>query len=271
MIGARTARALPPGAPGARINDQLVSNVTSSTTAAPQRAARARHRRKELRPGELLEAALALFVERGYAATRTDDVARRAGVSKGTLYLYYGSKEALFKAVVSETLGRLITEGLELAACFQGPTDELLRELVHTWWERVGGTPAAGIHKVVLSEVGNFPELAQFYNDEVIAPADRLFAGAVERGVARGEFRPVPAHEVALAIMAPMIFVALHRHSIGACPAQGAPQPDPRRLLDTHLELLLRGLAAGPAAVPAAQPGSRGAAAPSRRRARRAT
>jgi AcrR family transcriptional regulator len=243
--------------------------VTSSTVPRTSGAAAPapRRRRKDLRPAELLDAALALFVERGFAATRTDDVARRAGVSKGTLFLYYGSKEALFKAAVTETLGRLITEGLELAAGFQGPTDELLRTLVQTWWERFGNTPAAGIHKVVVSEVGNFPELAQFYNDEVIAPADRLFAGAVRRGVARGEFRPVPEHEVAMAILAPMIFVALHRHSIGACPVAGGPDADPRRLLQTHLDLVLRGLAADPAPgdVPAALPAA------SRRRARHAT
>jgi AcrR family transcriptional regulator len=228
-----------------------VPTVTPARTAAkagaPPRAQR--QRRKNTRAGELLDAALALFVERGYAATRTDDVARRAGVSKGTLYLYYDSKEALFKAAVSATLGRLITEGLELAAGFQGPTDELLRTLVQTWWERVGDTPAAGIHKVVLSEVGNFPELAQFYTDEVIVPADRLFAGAVERGVARGEFRPLPPHEVALALMAPMIFIALHRHSIGACPVHGAPHTAPHQVLQTHLDLVLRGLRAEPAAA----------------------
>jgi AcrR family transcriptional regulator len=217
------------------------------TPPAPRSAAR--HRRKQTRPGELLDAALALFIEKGFAATRTEEVARRAGVSKGTLYLYYSSKEELFKAAVRQTLGQLITEGLELAACYPGSSAELLTILVQTWWERVGCTPAAGIHKVVMSEAQNFPDLAAFYNEEVIVPADRLFSSTVERGIARGEFRALPPHEVALAIMAPMIFMALHRHSLGACPAAGTSALAPEQVLRTHLELVLRGLQLPPAAA----------------------
>ncbi len=200
-----------------------------------------RRRSKETRPQELLDAALALFVEKGFAATRSEEVARAAGVSKGTLYLYYPSKEELFKAVVRQNLSSLIAEGLEMVAGFEGATSDLLVALMKTWWERVGNTPAAGIHKVVLSEVRNFPELAQFYTDEVIAPADRLFSSTVQRGIDRGEFRPLPVHEVAHALMAPMIFQALHRHSFGACPVHGL-EMDPEATLRTQLEITLRGL-----------------------------
>jgi AcrR family transcriptional regulator len=201
-----------------------------------------RQRRKETRPQELLDAALTLFVEKGFAATRSEEVAHAAGVSKGTLYLYYPSKEELFKAVVRQNLSNLIAEGQELAGAYQGPTSELLVELMNIWWQRFGNTPAAGIHKVVLSEVRNFPELAQFYSDEVIAPADRLFSGAVQRGIDRGEFRDLPVHEVAHALMAPMIFMALHQHSFGACPVHDSMQIDPTRVLQTQLEIILRGL-----------------------------
>lgn len=200
-----------------------------------------RQRRKEARPQELLDAALALFVEKGFAATRAEEVAQRAGVSKGTLYLYYPSKEELFKAVVRQTLSQLIAEGQEAADRYEGTSADLLGFLMQTWWERVGATPAAGIHKIVLAEVRNFPELAQFYTDEVIVPAHRLFSGAVERGIARGEFRELPAHEVAQALIAPLIFMAVHRHSFGCCPVQG-PDVDPTAVLATHLELVLRGL-----------------------------
>ena len=207
-------------------------------TTAP---ARTRQRRKETRPQELLDAALSLFVEKGFAATRAEEVARRAGVSKGTLYLYYPSKEELFKAVVRQKLTQLIAEGQDLVGSFEGSTSDLLRLLVHIWWERFGNTPAAGIHKVVIAEVRNFPELAQFYVDEVIAPADRLFSSTVERGIQRGEFRALPVHDVAHALMAPMIFMALHRHSFGACPVHGV-EMDPAAMLDTQLDLVLRGL-----------------------------
>lgn len=200
-----------------------------------------RQRRKEARPQELLEAALTLFVEKGFAATRSEEVAHAAGVSKGTLYLYYPSKEELFKAVVRTNLSALIAEGEELVERHEGSTSDLLVRLFATWWQRLGNTHAAGIHKVVLAEVRNFPELAQFYTDEVIVPADRLFSRAVQRGIDRGEFRDLPVHEVAHALMAPMIFQALHRHSFGACPVHGV-ELDPEAMLRTQLELLLRGL-----------------------------
>jgi AcrR family transcriptional regulator len=201
-----------------------------------------RQRRKQARPQELLDAALALFVEKGFAAARAEEVASRAGVSKGTLYLYYPSKEELFKAVVRHNLSALIAEGVETLAAYPGSTAGLLRYVMHTWWERVGATQAGGIHKVILAEVRNFPEIAAFYAAEVIEPAHRLFQGIVERGIARGEFRALPLAEVAHAMIAPMIFLALHRHSIGACCLPGAPERDPKAPLDTHVELLLHGL-----------------------------
>jgi AcrR family transcriptional regulator len=237
------------------ITDQSVSKSMHDepTSAAPAMAdaggaadGAARQRRKEARPQELLAAALTLFVEKGFAATRTEEVARLAGVSKGTLFLYYPSKDELFKSVVRHNLTSLIEEGEQLAACFEGSSSELLGLLIQTWWERFGNTPAAGIHKVILAEVRNFPELAQFYADEVMVPAERLFGGCVERGVARGEFRPLPTHEVSLALIAPLIFMAVHRHSVGCCPVHGTALMDPERLLRTQLELVLRGLQVRP-------------------------
>ncbi len=200
-----------------------------------------RQRRKEARPQELLDAALQLFVEKGFAATRTDDVAHLAGVSKGTLYLYFPSKEELFKAVVRHHLTALILEGEQIAAQFQGPTPELLRLLMHTWWDRVGDGYAGGICKVVTGEVRNFPELAQFYVDEVIVPANRLIGGTLQRGMDRGEFRSVPLAAAAQALIAPLLFLALHKHSIGACPVHGTHW-EPRLVIETQLDLMLNGL-----------------------------
>jgi hypothetical protein len=152
--------------------------------------------------------------------------------------------------VVRHNLSSLIAEGEELASQFAGSSSELLAQLMHTWWQRIGSTPAAGIHKIVLAEVRNFPELAQFYTDEVIVPADRLFSDTVQRGVDRGEFRPMPTHEVAMMLMAPLIFMAVHRHSFGACPVHGGVEVDTTQMLRTHLDLVLRGLEvrAGPPA-----------------------
>ncbi len=227
-----------------------------------------RRRRKDARPQELLQAALELFVEKGFAATRSDEVAARAGVSKGTLYRYFPSKAELFKAVVRRNLSALIQEGQQLADRFDGPSAELMRRLLQAWWQRVGSTPAGGIFKIIVAEVGNFPELAQFYADEVQVPADRLIAGTLQRGIRRGEFRKVPVAEASLALIAPMLFLALHRHSVGACPA-AAKGLDALAVLETHLSLVLNGLErpAGDRRVPTRLPaGAAVARGPVRRR-----
>lgn len=119
-----------------------------------------RQRRKEARPGELTSAALQLFVEKGFAATRLDDVAARAGVSKGTLYLYFDSKEALFKAVIEEAMLPVLDAGDDLVEKYEGSAAALLRELIGAWWQLIGNTPLGGVPKLMISEAGNFPALA---------------------------------------------------------------------------------------------------------------
>jgi AcrR family transcriptional regulator len=208
-------------------------------------ARRPRQRLKDIRPQQLLEAALQLFVEKGYAATRSEEVATRAGVSKGTLYLYYPSKQELFKAVVRQNLGALIGAGGAAVARFEGGSAELLVKLLTGWWDRMADSPVGGLHKVVLTEVRNFPELARFYADEVVLPAHRLFSAVIQRGIDRAEFRPVDSHTVAHAVMAPMIFLMLHKHSFGACPAQTVAL-DPRAILGAHADLMVNGLRDAP-------------------------
>src|SRR5690606_2224532 len=121
----------------------------------PSSPAPPRQRRKQARPGELLAAALDLFVEKGFAATRVDEVAARAGVSKGTLFLYFPSKEELFKAVVRENIAGRFVEWDDELASFDGTSSELLRYCFRSWWERVGATKASGLAKLMLSEANN--------------------------------------------------------------------------------------------------------------------
>jgi AcrR family transcriptional regulator len=220
------------------ITDLSVSNTTIHVTPT---IAPLRQRRKLERPQELLDAALSLFVEKGFAATRSEDVAQRAGVSKGTLYLYYPSKEELFKALVRNKITNTIAEGARIVEGYVGGTEALLRLLMQVWWQRVLNTPACGIHKIIIGEVRNFPDLAQFYVDEVIKPVDALVAGVLERGIARGEFRRVPAAALMPVLIAPCIFIATHRHSLGACAVHG-PAFDDLQVLELHLDLILRGL-----------------------------
>jgi AcrR family transcriptional regulator len=202
--------------------------------------ATARQRRKEARPQELLDAALDLFVEKGFAATRTDEVAERAGVSKGTLYLYYPSKEELLKEVIRHNVVNQIAEGAEIVRRFEGTSSDLLAMVLRLWWERVGETRASGILKLMMSEVRNFPEIAQFYVDEVITPSDRMLAQIVQRGIDRGEFRAVNVTDVVHALVAPMIFLVMHKHSLGACSAGQAIEP--KSFIAAQTDLVLHGL-----------------------------
>jgi TetR/AcrR family transcriptional regulator len=216
----------------------------------------ARQRRKEARPQELLDAALDLFVEKGFAATRSEEVAARAGVSKGTLYLYYPSKEDLLKAVIRANISREIAEGEDIVRGFDGPTTELLPRLIKEWWRRIGETKASGICKLMVAEVRNFPDIAHFYREEVIEPAERMIGRVLQRGIDRGEFRPVPVHEAVHALMAPVLFLMLHKHSIGAC-AGLEKLVDAHGMIDVQLDLVLHGLLPREAAAPRRKRGAR--------------
>lgn len=196
-------------------------------------------RRKESRPAELTAAALQLFVEKGFAATRLDDVAKRAGVSKGTLYLYFDSKEELLKAVVREGYISKIAEAEEFAQAFEGSSSDLIRELLKMWWERVGATPVSGITKLMVAEAGNFPDLAKFYHDEVIHRGTGLFGYAISRGMKSGEFRAVNVEHATRLCCAPVVNLMIWQHSLGPCASDII---DPVSYLATHADMLVRGL-----------------------------
>jgi AcrR family transcriptional regulator len=196
-------------------------------------------RRKDARPSELATAALELFVERGFAATRLDDVARRAGVSKGTLYLYFDSKDDLFKAVVREGIVSRIAEFEERMRTYEGSSADLVRLLVRTWWKHVGATKLGGITKLMMSEAGNFPELAKFYHDEVMVRGMAIYTAAIRRGIDSGEFRPIELECTPYICAAPVLMLMLWRNSFDLC---GVREMDPEIYLDIHTDLLLRGL-----------------------------
>jgi AcrR family transcriptional regulator len=197
-------------------------------------------RRKHARPEEITAAALESFVERGYAGTRLEDVAARAGISKGTLYLYFENKEDLFKAVVREGLVSPIAEIRGIVDQFEGSTFDLLRMMLFGWWERVGATRVSGIPKLIFAEAGNFPELARFYAEEVVEPGHRVIAAIVRRGIAREEFRAVDAEYAAQMIAAPMVFLNMWCRSLAH---HAERKIDPQQFLETHLDMLRHALA----------------------------
>jgi AcrR family transcriptional regulator len=204
-----------------------------------------RGRRKEARPGELLDAALDLFVEKGFAATRAEEVAARAGVSKGTLFLYFPSKEELFKAVVRENISGRFAEWEQEFETFEGSTADMVRYCMRVWWDRIGSTRASGITKLIISEARNFPDLAAFYQREVVRPANQLIRRILQRGVDRGEFRPLDLDYTVFSISSPMVFLIMMKHSLGACAPQEYPL-DALRYIDAQVDNLLHGLCAQP-------------------------
>jgi len=213
---------------------------TASARSSEHAPATSRQRRKDARPQELLDAALDLFVEKGYAATRSEEVALRAGVSKGTLYLYYPSKEELLKEVIRANVVNEIAGGVDIIRQYQGPTSELLAHILRLWWKRVGETRASGILKLMMSEARNFPEIAQFYVDEVIRPSHEMFAALLRRGIDRGEFRPVQIDDVVHALVAPLLFLVMNKHSLGACSVGSMLDPVPT--IEAQIDLVLNGL-----------------------------
>ncbi|MEN9317213.1 MAG: Fatty acid metabolism regulator protein [Pseudomonadota bacterium] len=202
-------------------------------------------RRKERRPSELVAAALGLFVERGYAATRLDEVAARAGVSKGTLYLYFESKEDLFKAVVREHIVPVLEASHRALENPNASSEQLVRRFFQDWWERFGATELSGIAKLVIAEAGNFPEVARFFRLEVIEPNNAAFGAMIRRGIARGEFRPIDPLVATQLCLAPMVLKAIWTRSFDEhCPA--GSRIDPGDFVEQHTEFVLAALRAQP-------------------------
>ncbi len=217
--------------------------MSSASTPAhePTERPEKRERRKEARPGELLAAALDLFVEKGFAATRAEEVAQRAGVSKGTLFLYFPSKDELFKAVVREHIGGTIRSAFGEIDSFPDSSSALVHYMMLQWWERYGNTKASGISKLMMSEASNFPELAEFYQQEVIIPGHQLIQKVIERGIASGEFRQVDVEYAVFSMLAPIMFLIMWKHSLSGCCPSGE-KIDPLRYLAVQADIVAQGL-----------------------------
>lgn len=197
-------------------------------------------RRKAARPQEILQAALSIFAEKGFAAARMDEIAARAGVSKGTIYLYFESKEAMFKALVRETISARIGEITGIVEKHEGPTPALLAAALRNLGHFVSTSERVVLPKIVIAEAGNFPDLARFYREEVIERGLKLLGGIVARGIERGEFRPIPTEHAVRLIMAPLLIVMLWRTIF----ARFDKTPyDYSGLIEVHIETLLKGLA----------------------------
>jgi AcrR family transcriptional regulator len=152
---------------------------------------RLRRRTPEERPAQILDAAFAEFGEHGLAGARLDDIARRAGVAKGTIYLYFPNKEELFREMVRTTMVARIEQAEREAAQQAGTPTEMLRAFIRSWWGYLRTPAYSTIHRLVIGELRSVPDLAEFYAREVIQRAHQLIGGIVRRGVESGDFRQI--------------------------------------------------------------------------------
>jgi len=211
------------------------------TPRAPRHLPPRWRRRKEERPGEILAAALEEFVDRGYAGCKLDSVARRAGVTKGTMYRYYRSKEALFKAMVRTSVVPHIADFEREISESRGTARELLVAFAQGWMGCVYRSPISGLAKLVMAESANFPELARFYQEEVIERMVRALTRMLERGMKSGEFRRLDMDSAARVLRSPLILIGIWKHTLLKTDPRGL---DEEKFIETYLDMMLRGLLA---------------------------
>jgi len=201
-----------------------------------------RRRLPEERPQQILDAAFTVFGEHGLQGARLDDIAHAAGVAKGTIYLYFPNKEALFQEMIYSTMvSRLEQAEAQLAADTSATIVEQLRGFVASWWEYLCSDRFQTVYPLLIGELKRFPELAEFYGREVVLRSRGLVAGIIARGIARGEFR---AHdsEVSARILASIL--VSHSLWVGRDVFQKLAGRTPEVVRDEILEFFLASIAA---------------------------
>ena len=190
-------------------------------------------RRKQDRPQEITEAALLAFAEKGYAATRVEEVAKRAGVSKGLMYLYFKTKEELFKAVVKSVVIRRIDRLIGNIESTDLSSEDFIRGPLLSFMKQVPESPVAIVIRLLISEGPRHPDLVDYYYENVVAKGLAAITGFVERGVERGEFRKSVITEL------PQLFLAPVMLSIIWGIVFKTRELDTNKLIETQIDMLL--------------------------------
>lgn len=206
----------------------------------PQRPSSPKWRRRaEARPAEIVRAAYEVFAEKGFAAARLDDIARRAGVSKGALYLYFANKQEIFEAVVKDAVAPNIGAVEHMALAFPGTFEQLIRMVAPRIAEVVASANIGKVLKMVVGESGNFPEIARIWHDDVVARGLGLMTALIERAQKRGEVRAGDPRDFAVTLIAPMLVGVIFRETFVPVGAKGFDIP---ALMQQHLDTVLPGL-----------------------------
>lgn len=196
-------------------------------------------RRADARPAEIVQAAYEVFSEKGFAAARLDEIARRAGVSKGALYLYFETKQDIFEAVVKDTVAPNIGQIEQFALNFPGPFEQLIRMMIPRVAEMASQSGMGKVIKMVIGESGNFPEIARIWHDDIVGKGLGLMTTLIEKAQERGEIRPGNPREYTLTVVGPLLAAVIFRETF--VPA-GAKPFDIPHLMQQHLDTVLPGL-----------------------------
>lgn len=196
-------------------------------------------RRAEARPDEVLDAALDLFIASGFSATRVEDIARRAGISKGAVYLYFNSKEAILTALVRRSIVPVAEDAASLSALEHADPAETIRLMVETIAGRMADGRIFAIPRIILAEAGNFPELVQMYRREVIERGIGALEALIRRGIEQGQFRAVNPRHAVRSIIGPLIAHLLLWRVFGF---DDESDVNIDSFVESHLDLLFRGL-----------------------------
>jgi AcrR family transcriptional regulator len=204
---------------------------------SPEASIEKRRRRKDARPGELIDAGLQVFAAQGFAAARLEDVARRAGVAKGTIYRYFADKEALFLAAVRSRITPVFDEISGSVGLFSGTTRDILEFTITAVHRQLINSEAPVLMRIMIAEGDRFPALTQLYYGEIVANGRALLERIVARGIERGEIRAGAAADLPIVIVAPAIMAAIWRITFD----RHAPIGD-EAFLAAHLDLVFNGL-----------------------------
>lgn len=196
-----------------------------------------RQRRKEARPAEIIEAGMREFAEHGFARTKLDDVAKRAGIAKGTIYRYFESKEALFEAALKSHAGPLFDDIERVIEAFPGSSASLIRTVIPQIYRELFASDLHILMRIIIAESSRFPAIAEFYHRESIQRGQKLLGLIIRRGIASGEFRDGPVAELPMIVVAPALMAAVWKMTFDAI------QPIPMETFTAaHIDLILNGL-----------------------------
>jgi len=213
-----------------------MTDKNPSKTKQPK--SKSRRRRKEARPTEILQAAVEEFAENGFAGAKIDAIAARAGVAKGTVYLYYSTKEEIFEAIVRDKVSPVFKMVSGIVKLWPGSQAGLLKKIISRFYsEMVENDDRRMILHTLISESDRFEHLAAFYHKEILQPARKMIGGIIRKGIQNGEFRDTPIKNEPAVIMGPAMMAAIWKMTF-----EKTEKLQTKRWLEAHLDLVVHGL-----------------------------